>query len=120
MLSPATIAKSSLLLICRVLVLWPCHRIEARCPCIYDIHLPVCFRCLGIIAGCPVGLVLLFLFNINSRWIGAIFFMPLLVDVTMQYDFNIESNNIRRYITGFSFGIGASIYVFLWCKYNFI
>lgn len=120
MQSPSTIVRATLLSLNKVLVLWPCHRIESRCPCICNIYLPVCFRCFGIIVGIPIGCVLLALLHIDTKWFGAVCFIPLLADVTMQYDFNIESNNIRRGLTGFCFGIGASIYLILWCKYNFI
>lgn len=107
-------------IIYKVLMLWPCHRIKARSPNICGIDLPVCYRCLGIIIGLPIGYIIQMKFNIDSKWIGAIFIIPLLIDVMMQHNLNIMSNNTRRFITGICFGIGSSIYLIVWCTYNFI
>lgn len=117
---PDSVIKFLLLLTCRILVLWPCHRIESRCPYVCGMYLPVCYRCLGIILGIAVGCILFVLINITVKWIGAVFVVPLFVDVTMQYHFNHESNNYRRCVTGLFFGIGASIYIAVWCRYNFL
>jgi uncharacterized membrane protein len=120
MLSPVIDVKSILQIISRILVLWPCHRIELRCPYVCGVRLPICFRCLGIIIGIPIGCILLIWLDVKSRWFGSVFFIPLIIDVTIQYDFNVESTNFRRSITGFCFGVGFSMYLIVWCRYNFI
>jgi len=113
--SVSSVVKNVITILCRVLILWPCHRYESRSPCVCGIRLPICFRCLGIIFGLPVSFVLVILLDIKTRLIGMSFCIPLMLDVTMQYHLEIMSNNIRRSVTGFCFGIGVGIYLITWC-----
>lgn len=46
---------------------------------------------------------------IYSMIICITFILPLIIDGSLQYFFDIESNNLRRILTGSLFGIGVSI-----------
>lgn len=46
---------------------------------------------------------------IYSMIICITFILPLIIDGSLQYFFDIKSNNLRRILTGSLFGIGVSI-----------
>ena len=90
-----------------------CNLLPEHGICINGFYLPLCARCLGIFLGIIIA-SFLFIFIIRKkryRFLIHLLFvllaLPCLIDGTLQYFFYIESNNIRRIITGLL--CGASI-----------
>ena len=66
---------------------------------------PICARCIGELIGIIVGIPIIFkLKDINIRYIFLLS-LPLILDGVIQLMTKYESNNIKRVITGFLFGI---------------
>lgn len=84
-----------------------CHQLPERSFFFYGYQFPVCSRCTGIIVGYALSLILLALNILFPIWLCAILCLFMAVDGTIQLLFFIMSNNIRRFITGLLYGIGA-------------
>ncbi len=71
---------------------------------------PLCVRCSAIIVSIllTVTLIQIFKVKLNAKLLVVyiILIVPCLLDGIMQYFFNIESNNIKRLITGVLCGVG--------------
>ena len=84
-----------------------CHRMPERSFFWKGKQFPVCARCTGIYIGyltMPLFMFCLFGWGI---WMSFIMFLPTVIDGSIQAFFNIESNNIRRFITGIMSGMGV-------------
>ena len=97
---------------------WGCHQLPERSFFIGKYQFPVCARCTGIIAGELFALISIFGAKkaYPKLWICLI---PLIIDGVTQYFASYISNNKKRLITGFMFGIGfvnlllsAAIYLY--------
>ena len=83
-----------------------CHQLYNRSFKIKGWQFPLCARCTGIFFGQIIALIL-FLLKLYLPWYFCIIFtIPLAVDGTLQYFKKLESNNIRRLITGLLCGFG--------------
>ena len=96
-----------------------CNFQAERAPHIGNFVFILCWRCCGMILFFALG----FLLMINHKYclkiqntkfiylllIIIILLLPMIIDGTRQYVFHIESNNIKRFITGMMFGFGISI-----------
>ncbi len=91
-----------------------CHQMESRSFSINGYQFPVCARCTGVILGEIVVIILLFFsVKINFVW-SVILLLCMGVDWFIQYINILQSNNIRRLITGLMGGIGLTyIYYYL-------
>ena len=85
-----------------------CHQMPNRSFFLKGYQFPVCARCTGVIIGEVVALVML-LCSIKVSHIGSILFLtPMGIDWGLQYVKILESDNIRRLITGTLGGIGLT------------
>ena len=85
---------------------WGCHQLPERSFFIGKYQMPICARCLGIIIGYIISIILL-IFNINLNiYISLLFVFITLLDWSLQFFNILMSNNIRRLITGIFGGIG--------------
>ncbi len=80
-----------------------CNKKPHRGIKIKNYMLPLCARCTGLIIGAIMGTVMRFFFTVPFHIIlcGCI---PTFLDWSYQEYYNIESNNITRFITGFLAG----------------
>lgn len=67
---------------------------------------------MGLLLGYAAGVVLAVLTKGNGYKLWWVLVLPMLVDGVLQLVWNVESNNIRRVITGFLAGTGI-IYFFI-------
>lgn len=89
-----------------------CHQIENRSFFIYEKPMLICSRCSGIFAG---SLIFFFLLAISKKILQLLnklnyklillTSLPLIVDWSLNFIFNIESSNFVRFLTGFSFSL---------------
>lgn len=80
---------------------------------------PLCWRCTCMLLFYILGMICLNLTHLRKKIISLpiiysmiiciTFILPLIIDGSLQYFFDIESNNLRRILTGSLFGIGVSI-----------
>lgn len=85
---------------------WGCHQLPDRSFFYKDYQFPVCSRCTGIIIG---ELFYLLFFKFTSKIkkrMSCLLVIPLIIDGTIQYLTDYNSNNRRRFITGFLYGNG--------------
>jgi uncharacterized membrane protein len=89
----------------RVALLVGCHQRSDRSYFVKSRQIPLCARCLGILAGVP----LISLFPIGGLVTSAMLISPMLLDGFSQALGWRESRNGLRFITGccFSIGIGG-------------
>lgn len=85
-----------------------CHQWEERSFSYKGHAFPVCARCTGVYIGQCVSIVLLVsLWPLSvSHWILIALLIPMGIDWSVQEVFGIESNNVRRFFTGFLGGFG--------------
>ncbi len=89
-----------------------CHRRADRSFFYKGKQFPICARCTGELVGMILGIILaIFAVEISFKLV-LILLVPMLIDGGIQYIFKIESNNIRRLISGILFGVGF-IYFFI-------
>ena len=96
-----------------------CHRKEERSIWFFGLEKILCSRCIGILNGGILGIILT-KFNIFfSPIIGSILIVPMLIDgFSQNLNFRM-SNNYLRLISGFLFGIGLVILLNYFTK-NFL
>ena len=82
-----------------------CHQLAERSFFIKGRQFPVCARCTGALIGYIVGGILYFFIRINI-FLCLLFSLIMFVDWYLQYEDLVQSNNIRRVITGFLCGLG--------------
>lgn len=85
-----------------------CHQMECRSFFFMKYQFPVCARCTGVILGEIVSVMLL-LISIKISFNSAVVLLLIMgFDWFIQYKNILESNNIRRLITGFFGGVGLT------------
>jgi len=83
-----------------------CHKRKDRCITFFGLDRYLCARCVGIVAGIPVGIVTVLL-NIQFNFLLSVGLMiPMALDGLSQAMGYRESNNLLRLITGFIFSLG--------------
>lgn len=90
--------------------IYGCHQMPSRSFFIKDYQFPLCARCFGVLIGELISFVTIFLVKINI-FDCLLFLIPMGIDWVLQEYCNIESNNIRRLITGIMGGFGL-IYMY--------
>ena len=71
----------------------------------------LCSRCLGILIGGTIGLILVInKYQIEIIW-SVLLILPLIIDGFSQALKYRESNNVIRLITGFLFGLGLQFFL---------
>lgn len=91
-----------------------CHQMPERSFFYKGYQFPVCARCTGVIIGEIITIILL-LFRIKVHVTTAILLLFIMgIDWFVQFINLLQSNNIRRLITGISGGIGLTyIYYYI-------
>lgn len=94
-----------------------CHQIPERCFLIYNYRFPICARCTGVAIG-KIFSVLTLIIGIKVNIFISIFMVGIMgLDWFIQYINILESNNLRRLITGACAGYGiVQIYFFILVK----
>ena len=82
-----------------------CHQMASRSFVVKNRQFPVCARCTGCFSGYIVGIFIYFIWAV-PLYICISLCMIMLIDWSIQYLKIKESNNCRRFITGFLCGIG--------------
>lgn len=89
-----------------------CHQRPDRSFFIKGKQFPLCARCTGILIGYFIGAIIACITGCsNYLWIPLLI-IPMIIDGGIQFIFKIESNNLRRLITGILGGTGI-IYLFI-------
>lgn len=91
-----------------------CHQIPERSFFYKGYQFPVCARCTGVIIG-EIITIFLLIIRIEPTIMTAIFLLTIMgFDWFIQFINLLQSNNIRRLITGISGGIGLTyIYYYI-------
>lgn len=84
-----------------------CHQKPERSFRYHGKQFPLCARCTGELAGILICAILFWFWH-PSLIISVIMMIPMLIDGFTQRFTTYESTNIRRFITGFLFGIGIT------------
>jgi len=84
-----------------------CHQISSRSFSYKGYQFPVCARCTGVIIGEIIAIIMLFTIKIDLLY-SFILVVPLIIDGSLQYINILQSNNIRRVMTGFLAGVGLT------------
>ncbi len=92
-----------------------CHQLPERSLFYQGNQYPICARCTGVALGQLFGIIsylLIFLFSVSDLNIKSMLFstailsVPMGVDWSIQYFFNIISTNKRRFLSGLICGFG--------------
>ena len=86
-------------------IIFGCHCKDERSFHYKGEKFPICARCTGELVGMVVSLFSCFFFQLPI-WGCVLIMIPLVVDGTLQMFTKYESNNRRRFVTGFLFGYG--------------
>jgi uncharacterized membrane protein len=85
-----------------------CHRIEERSIRFFGLGKYLCARCLGILLGGIIGIIInRLIFNVPPLF-GFLCLLPMLIDGFSQSFGLRQSNNELRLLTGFLFGFGMT------------
>ena len=87
-----------------------CNRRPERAPKIFGIVFPLCWRCTGLVIGALISIILLSVqltLQNTSITLSLALMLPMIIDGGIQKYFEIESNNLRRFITGVLFSLGS-------------
>ncbi|MGR3764698.1 DUF2085 domain-containing protein [Rossellomorea sp. NS-SX7] len=88
----------------------PCHRMPERSFVAGNYQFPLCFRCMGIVAGMVIGIIVNW-FCLISVFIlagGGLLMIPMIIDGYTQMKRWRLSNNFLRLTTGIMFGWGLA------------
>ena len=83
-----------------------CHQLSERSFFYKGFQFPLCARCTGIVIGEIFLAPLSLLFFETPYWVSIIFILIMAIDGGLQYLNILQSNNIRRLITGILAGYG--------------
>lgn len=71
---------------------------------------PICARCTGELFGIVFSIFSCIFFKLSPLLI-VLFMLPMIIDGTVQMLTSYESNNIKRFVTGFLFGYALFMFV---------
>lgn len=95
-----------------LVIAFMCHQKAERSFFFRGRQFPLCARCTGILIGYFVGIAVAVITSCENHLWYLLLIIPCIIDGGIQHIFKIESNNIRRLITGVLAGIGV-IYSFI-------
>ncbi len=85
--------------------LW-CHQLPGRSPHLFDMQMPLCWRCSGILVGGAALLVWLVTTRRVPRLTASLILsLPLALDVSYNVLTGGEGDNTRRFVTGILWGV---------------
>ena len=97
-----------------------CHQLPQRSFIVFDMQFPVCARCTGLLFGEIIAIIILFNKHTIDYRMSLVFLLFMFIDWLIQYLKVKESNNLRRFFTGWFGGIriiGLNIYAYqIICK----
>ena len=85
---------------------WGCHQMPERSFFIKGYQFPICARCTGILIGYITSPALIYFGLLPNIFGCVILLLPMIIDGTIQYCTNYNSNNFKRFITGLLSGFG--------------
>jgi uncharacterized membrane protein len=88
-----------------------CHRKKDRSIWFFGLENYFCSRCLGILIGGIIGLILVIWQYKIDLVLSILLLVPLIIDGFLQALNYHQSNNYLRFITGFLFGIGLQFFM---------
>lgn len=94
---------------------WGCHQMPERSFFFKGYQFPICARCTGVLLGYICSFLFLLLKISINIYLSIILILPMAFDGTLQLLTTYESNNIKRFFSGFIGGIG-----FIWIIINSI
>jgi uncharacterized membrane protein len=83
-----------------------CHRRKDRTFWFFGLERVFCSRCLGIVVGGTVGILISLLGFRFDALLSLPLLVPLIIDGVSQASGKRESTNLIRFVTGFLFGFG--------------
>ncbi|ONI46419.1 hypothetical protein AN641_00100 [Candidatus Epulonipiscioides gigas] len=86
-------------------ILCGCHQRADRSFFYKGKKFPVCARCTGELIGILIAIIVSFFIRI-SFFYSCLILLPMIIDGSIQILTSYESNNIKRAITDFLFGVG--------------
>lgn len=89
-----------------------CHQMSCRSFFYKNYQFPLCARCLGIVIGELIIAPIVLILGFNHLILNLLLIFLMVLDGTLQYYHILESNNIRRLITGLGFGYGLVSLIF--------
>lgn len=93
-------------------IIFGCHTREDRSFYLKGRKFPICARCTGELIGILASLILYPLIKLSLP-IALLLMLPMILDGALQSLSRYESNNTKRFITGFLFGYSlAWIFVY--------
>ncbi|MGL4791087.1 MAG: DUF2085 domain-containing protein [Anaerotignaceae bacterium] len=93
-------------------IFFGCHCKRERSFVYKNKQFPICARCTGELLGMVSGIFLLLILGVPSLKICIVLMIPMVFDGFLQMLTKYESNNIKRVITGYFFGIGFMALIF--------
>jgi uncharacterized membrane protein len=81
-----------------------CHQKSCRSFFYKNYQFPLCSRCTGIVIGELFIAPIILIIGFNNVYLNLILLLIMIIDGTLQYFNILESNNIRRFITGLGAG----------------
>ena len=84
-------------------IIFGCHCKEERSFHYNGKKFPICARCTGELVGIIFSLFSCFFFRLSIK-ISIIIMLPMIIDGFVQLKTTYESNNFKRFVTGFLFG----------------
>lgn len=81
-----------------------CHQLPERSFHWHGYQFPICARCTGIFLGFILLGPVITIFTFGNMYVSLNLFFLMICDGSLQYFKILESNNIRRLITGLGFG----------------
>jgi uncharacterized membrane protein len=96
-----------------------CHQLQSRSFFYKNFQFPVCARCTGILIGQLIVAPLSLFLGFNHFILNLLLLLMMVIDGSLQYFKILESNNIRRLVTGIMGGyamflLTVSILTYLW------
>lgn len=86
-------------------IIFGCHCREDRSFHYKGEKFPICARCTGELVGIVASIFSCFFFRLSIS-VSLLIIIPMVIDGVIQMKTSYESNNRRRFITGFLFGYG--------------
>lgn len=94
-----------------------CHQMSCRSFFYKGYQFPLCARCTGIVIGELIIAPIVLIIGFNNIWLNLGLFGLMALDGLLQYYHILESNNLRRLVTGLGAGFALTstlIWILIW------
>lgn len=89
-------------------IIFGCHHRADRSFFFRGKQFPICARCTGEFLGIIISIICGFFFRL-PLWLSIVILLPMVIDGFIQLLTSYESDNTKRFITGFLFGFGLGM-----------